>query len=189
MFVFQASHQCINIIIFVIHFSSCDGDYILIDILFLCIGACYMTNICICVCRNWINSHFCLTTQLCYNPAWIVFCSFWTWLNAVFDCFIWFLVSFNIRAPLEQVLCTLIVPSLALSTILYLCILRRMISKNHRSVRIFVPVNGVPGGPVNGYRGIWGDYRYDSIISSSNRYNISSSNRYIIIHITINILQ
>ena len=26
-FVFLASHQCINIIIFVVHFSSCDGDY------------------------------------------------------------------------------------------------------------------------------------------------------------------
>ena len=53
----------------------------------------------------------------------------------------------QIRAPLERVLCTLIVPSLALATILYLYILRRTISKNHRSVRIFVPVNGVPKGP------------------------------------------
>ena len=52
-----------------------------------------------------------------------------------------------IRAPLERGLCTIIVPSLALATILYLYILRRTISKNHRSVRIFVPVNGVPKGP------------------------------------------
>jgi hypothetical protein len=52
-----------------------------------------------------------------------------------------------IRAPVERVLCTLIVPSFALLTILYLYILRRMISKNHRSVRIFVSINGVPKGP------------------------------------------
>jgi hypothetical protein len=56
-------------------------------------------------------------------------------------------IIIKIRAPLERGLCTLIVPSLALATILYLCILRRTISKNHRSVRIFVPVNGVPKGP------------------------------------------
>jgi len=57
----------------------------------------------------------------------------------------------HIRAPLERVLCTLIVPSLALSTILYLYILRRTISKNHRSVRIFVPVNRVRQGPLKGF--------------------------------------
>ncbi len=30
-----------------------------------------------------------------------------------------------------------------------------MISKNHRSVRIFVPVNRVREGPLKGIRGLW----------------------------------
>ena len=65
----------------------------------------------------------------------------------------------TIQAPLEQVLSTLIVPSLALLTILYLYTLRRMISKNHSSVRIFVPRKRGAQGPINGYRGLRRDYR------------------------------
>ena len=61
----------------------------------------------------------------------------------------------GIRAPLDRGLCTLTVPSLALVTILYLYILRRMISKNRRSVHIFVPINGVSKGPFMGIRVYW----------------------------------
>ena len=35
LFVFQTSHQYINIIIFVVHFSSCDGDYFDFDFIHL----------------------------------------------------------------------------------------------------------------------------------------------------------
>ncbi len=36
--------------------------------------------------RNWINTHFCVTTQLCYKTAWIAFFN----LNLVYCC-IWLL--------------------------------------------------------------------------------------------------
>ncbi len=39
-----------------------------------------------------------------------------------------------------------------------------MISKNHRSVRIFVPVNRVRRGPLKGIRGSWITIQYTIIL-------------------------
>ena len=75
LFVFQASHQCIYIIIFVVLFQVVMEIILLLFCSFV-LGHVTWQNICICVCRNWINTHICLTTQLCYNPAWIVFVQF-----------------------------------------------------------------------------------------------------------------
>jgi hypothetical protein len=66
--------------------------------------------------------------------------------------------NMDIRAPLERGLCTLIVPSLFGTSYYPLPMYSPEDDfKNHRSVRIFVPVNRVRQGPL---KGICGSYNF-----------------------------